>query len=59
MTTVSLHIFNSFVLGDLAKHLQIASVSMSCPSICPFMSLVSTLFMKKDYTLYCGLVCRL
>jgi hypothetical protein len=59
MTTIYLHICNSFVLGDLAKHLQIATFSMSCPYICPFMSLASNLFMEKDHTLYCGLVCRI
>jgi hypothetical protein len=59
MTTVCLYMCNSFVLGNLAKHLQLTTVSMSCPSICPFMSLVSNLFMEKDHTLYCGLVCRL
>jgi hypothetical protein len=53
MTTVYLHIYNSFVLGNLA------TVSLYCPSICSFMSLASNLFMEKDYTLYCGLVCRL
>jgi len=59
VTTVYLHICNSFVLGDLAKHLQMATFSMSCPSICPFMSLVSKLFMEKGHTIYSGLVCRL
>jgi hypothetical protein len=52
MTTVYLHICNSFVLGDLAKHLQIATISMSYPPICPFMLLVSNLFMGKDHTLF-------
>jgi len=59
MTTVYLHICNYFVLGDLAMYLQMATVSMSCPSICPLVSLVSNLLMEKDQTLYCELVCRL
>jgi hypothetical protein len=57
MTTIYSHICNAAVVGDIAKHLKNASVSMSCPSVCPFMLRVFGLFMAKAHTLYCGLVC--